>query len=263
MTDSAAVSGLRAFESSGQSSPMASIDARVKIVAAVAWSVLLAALSSIPAALVALAGSLGLIVLARWPWRNLGQRLLTVNFFILFMWLMLPFSFSSPGQVVAAIGPLDMTREGLELATLLTVQANAILIAVIALLATSPLFVLAAAGRKIHFPEKLVNLFLLSIRYFHVMHQEFSRLRNAMRMRGFKADLSRNTLHGVANLASSLLIRSFDRADRVHRAMLCRGYTGVIWVKNDFIITKKDIAFSVLMLGMLIAAGGCEWLLIG
>ena len=256
---------LGGLNSSGASwrSPMALIDARVKIVVAIIWSVLLAALSSIPAALIALGGSLGLIVLARWPWPNLGKRLLAVNFFILFMWLMLPFSFSSPGRVVASIGPLDVTKEGLELALLLTIKANAILIAVIALLATSPLFVLAAAGRKMYFPEKLVNLFLLTIRYFYVMYQEFLKLRNAMRIRGFKAGLNRNTLNGVANLAGSLLVRSFDRADRVHRAMLCRGYTGVIWVRSDFSIKRKDMAFSCLMLGLLVIVGGYEWLPIG
>lgn len=241
-------------------SPMAMIDARIKIAAAIVWSTLLASLSGFPAALIALGGSLCLILLARWPWRNLVRRLLTVNLFILFMWLMLPFSFSSPGLTVASLGPLEITREGLELAALLTIKANAILIAVIALLATSPLFVLAAAGRKMHFPDKLINLFLLTVRYFQVMHQEFIRLRNAMKIRGFKAGLNRNALSGAANLAGSLLVRSFDRADRVHRAMLCRGYVGVIWVKSDFAVTKKDLAFGALMLAMLIAVGGRQWL---
>ena len=244
-------------------SPMAGIDARVKIIAAVVWSVLLAALNSIPAALIALAASLLMVIWAKWPWPDLLKRLMAVNFFILFMWLMLPFSFSSPGLVVASIGPLEVTREGLTLATLLTLKANAILIAVIALLATSPLFVLAAAGRKMHFPEKLVSLFLLTIRYFYVMYQEYLRLRNAMRVRGFRAGLNRNTLYGASSLIGSLLVRSFDRADRVHRAMLCRGYTGIIWVKSDFVIKRKDMVFSFLMTLLIVAVGGYEWLPIG
>ena len=223
------------------------------------WSLLLAGLTTIAAAMTALAGSLMLIILAKWPWANLARRLMTVNFFILFMWFMLPFSFSSPGLVVASFGPLDVTREGLELAVLLTVKANAIVIAVIALLATSPLYVLAAAGRRLHFPEKLINIFLLTVRYFDVMLNEFRRLRNAMRARGFKSGLNRNTLNGLANLAGSLLVRSFDRAERVHKAMLCRGYNGTIWVKTQFGLKKTDLAFGLMMLVLILLVGGCEW----
>ena len=240
--------------------PLAGIDARVKIIAAMAWSVLLAALSGIPSALIALGCSVLLISGAGWSWRRILKRLLAVNTFIFFMWLMLPFSFSSPGEVIASFGPLKVTREGLELAGLLTVKANAIVIAAMALLGSSPLFVLAAAGRKMHFPEKLVSLFLLTIRYFHVMHQEYQRLRTAMKARGFKAGLNKNALNGLANLVGSLLVRSFDRAERVHKAMLCRGYTGVIWVNENFSMKKIDAVFAVLMLVMLAVVGGYEWL---
>jgi len=245
-----------------EKSPLASIDARVKIVAAFVWSVLLAALNFIPSAAIALACSLIMVLVARWPWPRLLRRLLGVNTFVFFMWLMLPFSFSSPGETVASIGPLEVTREGLHLAGLLTIKANAIFLAAMALLSTSPLFVLAAAGRALHFPEKLVNIFLLTVRYFYVMFQEYQRLRNAMRVRGFSARINRHTVNGMANLVGSLLIRSFDRAERVHKAMLCRGYDGVIWVRADFSFKTVDLLFSAQILLMLIVVGGYEWRLI-
>lgn len=236
------------------------LDARVKIVAAALWSTLLAAISSIPAAFLGLSFSLVFILLARWPWRNLVKRLSVVNFFLLFMWLILPFSFSSPGRVVASWGFLEVTREGVDLALLLTVKANAILIAVIALLGTSPLFVLAAAGRKLGLPEKLVGLFLLTTRYFEVIFLEFQKLRLAMRARGFEARLNLHTCRSFANLIGSLLVRSFDRADRVHRAMLCRGYTGTIWVKDDFAITSREMVFIGLTVFIISVVGGAQWL---
>ncbi|MDL2259550.1 cobalt ECF transporter T component CbiQ [Deltaproteobacteria bacterium OttesenSCG-928-K17] len=259
MAESASSVLLGAEGSPGSDSPLSGVDPRLKIVSAVAWSVLLAGLGAIASALTALAGSLMLIILAKCPWRNLAGRLMTVNFFVLFMWFMLPFSFSSPGLVVASLGPLEITREGLELAALLTIKANAIVIAVIALLATSPLYILAAAGRGLYFPEKLINIFLLTVRYFHVMLSEYKRLRNAMRARGFKSGLNRNTINGLANLAGSLLVRSFDRAERVHKAMLCRGYTGRIWVNTDFSLKKKDAAFGLMILVLILLVGGCQW----
>ena len=249
-------------EANANSSLLHRLDARVKIICAIGWSFLLSSLTSIQAALVALAVSLVLILIARWPWRNLVKRLAVVNIFILFMWLTLPFSFSSPGQVVGTLGPLDITREGLDLAILLTIKSNAIVIAMMALLSTSPLFILAVAGRRLHFPEKLVNLFLLTTRYCYVMFQEYQRLRIAMRARAFEARLNKNTINGLANLVGSLLVRSFDRADRVHRAMLCRGYTGTIWVKAEFSFNPKEFSFSVLMLFLGVAVGGMEWMTI-
>jgi cobalt/nickel transport system permease protein len=234
------------------------VDARVKIILAVLWSLNVSWLHENSGALAALCGAVVLIVMARWPRRNLINRLMTINLFFLFMWLMLPFSFSSPGRVVATLGPLEVTREGLDLAALLTLKGNAIVLAVLAVLGTSPLYVLAAAGRKLRFPEKLVSLFLLTVRYYQVIFTEYQRLRNAMRARGFKLGLNRNCLRGVSNLVGSLLVRSFDRADRVHRAMLSRGYMGVIWVRSEFKIRRIDLSFTLLMFALFALVGAKE-----
>ncbi|MDR0621322.1 MAG: cobalt ECF transporter T component CbiQ [Deltaproteobacteria bacterium] len=247
-------------ENRGQEiSPLSRVDARAKIICAVLWSLMVSWLSDIPGALVALAASTLMIALARWPRRNLINRLLTVNMFFLFMWLMLPFSFSSPGREVTRLGPLVVTREGLDLASLLTLKGNAIVLMVLALLGTSPMYILAAAGRKLKFPEKLVSLFLLTVRYYQVIFKEYQRLRKAMRARGFKLGLSRNCLRGVSNLVGSLLVRSFDRADRVHRAMVCRGYSGIIWVRAEFKYTKTDLVFVFSMMILFAIVGGSDW----
>lgn len=263
MADQMAVSRDSAFgcglENGERPSFLHLLDARVKIVVALFWSVLLASLRHLGPALLGLVFALALIMAARWSWRNLLRRLSVVNIFIVFMWLMLPFSFSTPGQVVAAWGFLEVTREGLDLALLLTVKANAILISVMAMLGTSPLYLLAAAGRRLGLPEKLVSLFLLTTRYFEVIFAEFQKLRKAMRARGFQNKLKAHVLRGFANLIGSLLVRSLDRADRVHRAMLCRGYTGVIWVDGRSRVGRRETIFILLAILMMALVGGLEW----
>jgi cobalt/nickel transport system permease protein len=255
--DAAAAPFQEIFSTRG--SPLSKVDARLKIVCAVLWSVQAAGLFGFSPALAALGGSLFLIALARWPLGNLLKRLSAVNFFIAFMWLMLPFSFSTPGRTIASLGPLDVTYEGVQLAGLLTLKANAIVIAVIALLGTTPLHLLAAACRAMRFPEKLVGVFLLAVRYFQVMRQEYLRLRRAMRARGFKMGASSNALRGASNLVGSLLVRSFDRAERVHKAMVCRGYAGVVHVKSDFRLKAIDAAMALCMLALSGLVGGLEW----
>ncbi len=236
------------------------LDPRVKIICALAWSFLVAALDDITLGIVALAVSAVLVVCARWNLADLLRRLGLVNVFVLFMWLMIPFSFSSPGEVVASFGFLKVTREGLDLMILLTLKTNAIVIALIALLVSSPLFVLAQAGRSLGISAKLIDLFLLTTRYIYVIFDQYQALRQAMRLRGFRLNLSKNALNGVANLLGSLLVRSLDRAERIHRAMLCRGYTGTLRVEADFSLKISDAAFGAVMGLLIIAIGGAQWL---
>ncbi len=230
------------------------LDPRLKIVAALAWSFLLALSTTRDAALAGLAGSALLVVTARLAPVPTLKRLGVINVFIVFLWLMLPFSFSTPGQIIAAWGPLEVTREGVALALLLTIKANGVALGALALLGTSPILDLAAAARRLGAPEKLTAMFLLMIRYFEVIRQEYSRLRVAMRMRGFRPGMNLHTYRTLANLVGMLLVRSLDRAERVHAAMLCRGYNGRFWIDGQFAWKRLDwaVSFCLLMLASVV-----------
>lgn len=227
------------------------LDTRLKVLAAVFWSFLLALTSGLAAAGLGLAFSLLLALCAHLEAGATLRRLAAVNVFILFMWLILPFSFSSPGKVVAALGFLEITREGLELSLLLTLKANGVALGAMALLGSTPPLQLAAAAQRLGAPEKLTAMFLLMIRYFQVIHQEYGRLRVAMRTRGFRASFSSHTCRSLANLVGMLLVRSVDRAERVHAAMLCRGYSGRFWIQDDFRLGWMDLAMAGLLLLMM------------
>ncbi len=228
------------------------LDPRLKILAAVAWSFLAALVGSIPAALAGLAGSLVLALAARLQPGEALRRLSVINVFVLFMWLMLPFSFSSPGRVVASLGFLEITREGLDLTILLTIKANAVALGAMALLGRASTLQLAAAARRLGVPEKLTALFLLMLRYFEVIKQEYGRLRVAMRMRAFRPGMNLHTYRTFASLVGMLLVRSVDRAERVHAAMLCRGYRGRFWLDEEFRLRRVDLAAG-LILGLMMA----------
>lgn len=235
------------------------LDTRLKLVLSFLWSILLASLNHIDSVLIALCISFALIILAHWSWRNLVKRLIVVNAFIVFLWIMLPFSFSSPGRVIASIGFLDITYEGVHLAALITIKANAMLIAIIALLCTTPLFTLATAAKAIGVPEKLTSLFLLTFRYSLVILQEYTRLRIAMQVRAFNASLNRHSLNCLGYLVGSLLVRSFDRSERIHRAMLCRGYNGTLHMRTNFKLKKIDYIFATSFICIMIFIGVFEW----
>jgi len=150
------------------------LDPRVKIVCALIFSTVVAVNHWIPAAALAIVFPMALIVAARINIRRVLSRLAVVNTFILFLWILLPFTF--PGEVIYSLGPLEIHREGLLYALLITLKSNAIVLMMIALLGTSPVFNLVHALSHMGIPDKLVHIFFFCFRYIHVIHEEYHRL---------------------------------------------------------------------------------------
>ncbi|MFH1092245.1 MAG: cobalt ECF transporter T component CbiQ [Pseudomonadota bacterium] len=217
------------------------LDPRIKIAAAVVFSAIAAVADYFPVLTAALAAGIFLVLLAGLDLGRVMARLAVVNLFVLFLWLFLPFSF--PGRVVFQLGPLTASYEGLIAALTITLKSNAIMLAGLALLSTSPVFALVHALRHLGVPDKLVNLFFFTYRYFQVVHQEYLRLRAAMKVRGFRPRTNRHTYRSLAYLVGMLLVRSFDRSERVYQAMLCRGYQGRFWLLSHFHLHARDLFF--------------------
>ena len=234
-----------------------SLDPRVKIIVAILFSVVVAVSSNFLALFPALAVSLFLIILARLSMRRVFYRLLLVNGLILFLWLFLPFTHE--GEALFTIGPLVGTKEGVLYAIQITVKCNAILLAMIALLATIPVFTLGHAMNQLCFPDKIVHLFLFTYRYIHVIFQEYRRLINAMKMRGFVPGTNMHTYRSYAYLVGMLLVKSYDRAERIHRAMLCRGFSGKYYTLSRFSIKIRDILYLSLMLAAIVGLVFLQW----
>ncbi|MDR0355055.1 MAG: cobalt ECF transporter T component CbiQ [Deltaproteobacteria bacterium] len=233
--------------------PLASLDARIKLVILIVWSVVLALLDAYPAVLCGLAGSLVLSILAAPanPFAYL-KTLLVINLFLVFIWLVLPFSFSMPGEALWSFGPFVLTKEGVLLSGLLSLKALGISAGAMAVTSVSSVFELMAAARSLGAPEKLTAMLVLMTRYVRVIGDERERLSWAMKIRGFKATSSLHCLKSYANLAGILLIRGLDRGERVHAAMLCRGYKGRFYFRLEEKAARGDL---LALIGFLILAG--------
>ncbi len=233
------------------------LDPRVKILTAGVFSVVVALADRFPILLIGLGASILLILLARLSWGLVLTRLAIVNTFIIFLWLFLPFS--HPGQPVFHLGPLTASKEGLAYALAITIKSNGIILAIIALLSTSTFFSLIHALRHLKAPDKLVHLFFFTFRYFQVIHQEYLRLRAAMRVRCFRPRSNMHTYRSLAYLIGMLLVRSYDRSERVYQAMLCRGYHGKFWILDHFHLHGRDVVFLILMtiFNLILAVG--QW----
>ncbi len=233
-------------------------DPRLKIVVLFVLSVALAVFKTFPVLIFALFLSLVVLFFAAVPVSQVCRRLVPVNAMVLFFWFFLPFT--TPGDSVWTVGVLTMTQEGLFWASTLSVKANAMMLMFIAFVVSTPINTAGHAMGRLGVPDKLVHLFFFTYRYIHVIYDEYLRLKKAMLIRGFVPSTNLHTYRSYAYLVGMILVKSVDRAKRVHNAMLCRGFNGKFYSMAGFSITKPDIAVFSLMLLLIILMGVVEWM---
>jgi cobalt/nickel transport system permease protein len=234
------------------------LDPRFRVIAATVFSCQAAVCDRFEALAVLLAAGACLAALARLDARQVARRLLVVNGFILFLWAVLPLT--TAGVEVFRLGPASATEEGLLLAARITVKSNAILLALIALAATQPIGTLGHALNRLKVPDKLVHLMLISYRYIFVLEQEYQRLMRAARVRCFVPRTRIHTYRTFAYLIGMLFVRAAARAERVHQAMVCRGFAGRFYSLHRFSFTSTDGAWAAAVGTVLLAAGWMEWM---
>jgi cobalt/nickel transport system permease protein len=134
-------------------------------------------------------------------------------------------SFTDGRTVLLSMGPLSLRCEGLLRSALIWGRLLAILGTAAALFASTDGWQLADGLRRCGVPRTLVDMGLLTGRYIHVTAAEYGQMRTAMMLRG-GGGRSGGLPAAPVSLAGSLLVRGFERAERVHRAMILRGYSG-------------------------------------
>lgn len=233
------------------------LDPRIKVVSLAVFSIVIAVCSRWPALILGLLIALSLVLLSRLPLRTICMRLIVVNGLIFFLWLFLPFSFK--GETVFTVGPFHATREGVLFAALLTLRSNIILIACICVASTTSILAIGCAMRQLRLPGKIVQLFFFTYRYLHVIYLEYLRLAKALKIRGFQPNTRVHTYRTYAYLIGMLLVRSYERSERIRNAMLCRGFRGRFYNLTEFSLKPFDFISSFVMLTVLGLIALLQW----
>jgi cobalt/nickel transport system permease protein len=221
------------------------VDPRLRVIVAVAWAVLMAVVQDDGALAAATAAAAGACFFASLPRKQFLKRLLTLNAVLLLI-----------AGLMALGSPGEMER-GLLLGLKIALKANAIVLAVTALLGTMEAAVLGHALHHLRVPAKLVHLLLLTVRYLEVLRQEHRRLHAAMLVRGFRPRMDRHTYRTYGYLAGMLLVRSVSRAERILAAMRCRGFRGRFYLLDHFTLSPRDLPFCITALAA--GAGVIAW----
>lgn len=223
---------------------LADLDPRARIVGAVLFALSVVSLDSVTPGLLALVSALVVARTAGTLSGELLRRLVGFELFMLMLLLTLPFTV--PGQDPWTLGSLSASREGLEMALLIVLRANAVVIALMTLVGTLQPVVFGHALGRLGVPAKLVHLLLMTVRQVQVLHDEFTRLRRAMRARAFVPHNNRHTWKSYGQLLGMLLVRSLERSRRILDAMRCRGFQGRLYQLNTLSWRAADSVFLTL-----------------
>lgn len=177
---------------------------------------------------------------ARVPAGFLLKRLLTEVPFVAFAFLM---PFVAQGERVDVLG-LSLSVHGLWGAWNVLAKGTLGVAASVLLAATTELRELLLGLQRLKLPPLLVQIASFMIRYGDVITDEMRRMRTARESRGFEARGVRQW--GVlARSAGALFIRSYERGERVHLAMVSRGYTGSMPVIDEVTASRAQWTYAL------------------
>ena len=163
------------------------------------------------------------VAVSRVPPTYILRRLVVEVPFVVFA-LLIPFIATGPRTEVLG---LSVSEPGLLSAWGLLAKGTLGVLASLTLAATTEPRLLLAGLERLRIPVLLVQIMGFMVRYLDVVTEEMGRMRIARESRGFDA---RDVRHWpvLARSAGALFIRSYERGERVHLAMLSRGYTGTM-----------------------------------
>jgi len=223
-------------------------DVRCKIVTILVYSFMITALHQLTAALMAIAFSCVVWMVARSSLSRVLVRLLAIVGFVSMFLVVMPFTVplrdGDPVLVFGGIKWLDFNLRGLMLAGTIAAKAVAITLLMEPLLSTAPLPVTLQGLTRLGAPEMIGQMLLLSYRYLHVFRHEARRMADGMQVRGFRKRTNLTTLRAVANFLGMLFVRSFERTERVFDAMRARGYNGRFPDPVKLHLRKWDLVWS-------------------
>ena len=233
------------------------LDPRIRVALTSVYAFVVALSYHFPVLITALALSTVLMIISQVRLTAVLKRMIWVNAFIVLLWLLLPFTFK--GDVLASVGSFAIYRPGVVMAAQITLKSYAILLAFIALIATMSFATLGHALYRLRVPEKIVHLLLMTYRYVFVIEQEYLRLLRAAKIRGFRPGTNSNTYRTYSYVIGMLFVRAAARAERVHQAMLCRGFKGKFYSLQEFQASSASLIFAILMMAVIIGLALMEW----
>ncbi len=226
-------------------------DPRIKIFSLGLLAMVTAILQSIPLAFVALLVALVVLSVSRIPGGFVYAAMKWLIVLLLPFFLILPLTY--PGEVTSEILGIPFAIEGVRLSVMVVVKAVAIMVVAFVIFGSARFDISMIALRHLKCPSIIVQMLLFSYRYIFLFFSEMKRLDVAMKARGFIKRPNMYTMKVMGGFVGTLLIRSFERTERIYSAMLSKGYQGELHTLVEFTADRTDKLKGLLVVGIALA----------
>ena len=163
--------------------------------------------------------------------------------FILFA-LFLPFISKGDNKILFEIFSISIYETGFNEMISILIKITLCVSLAIVLTATTSNIEIIYGLQKLKLSPLLISILSFAIRYIDVFIDEFKRVRVAMKSRGYD-EKGIKGLKPIAYASGALLIRGYERGERVYNSMLSRGFNGSIELKErQFKSSKTLMLFS-------------------
>lgn len=238
-------------------SPVHRLDARAKLLAVLGYTLVLITFDRYTVADLApmLMLPLALLWFGQVPVWFALRRIVVLSPFILMLVLLSPLYDRMPHPVT--FGPWQYPVAGGWLtAADIAIKFALGVLALTAMMCTTPFALLLEAMRRLWVPQVVVMQLGFLYRYIFVLIDEAMRLRRARDFRGAAQAPVGRRLASVGGVIGMLFVRTLDRSQRVHLAMAARGYRGEPHSLYQLRFTRTDVLF---LAGVVIYLAVCRW----
>ncbi|MFB4318452.1 cobalt ECF transporter T component CbiQ [Actinomadura sp. 21ATH] len=172
---------------------------------------------------------------ARIPYGTVLRRTMIEVPFVAFA---LAMPFVATGPETAVLG-LHLSVEGLWGAWNILAKGTLGVVASVLLAATTEPRLLLHGIERLRMPQPITQIAAFMLRYGDVVAAELGRMRTARAARGFEPRGLRDA-RVLARSLGALFLRSYERGERVHLAMVSRGYDGRMPVPYDVAASPRQ-----------------------
>lgn len=242
-------------------SPVHRLDARAKLIAVIAYTVILisfnryAVVELVPLAVLPLA----MLWFGGVPTWFALRRVLLLSPFILFVCFLSPWYDRAPQLVSFGPWRYEITGGWLTSADI-AIKFTLGVLALTALTSTTRFALLLESMRRFAVPKTLLMQLGFLYRYLFVLIDEAMRVRRARDFRGAALAPVGRRLSAVGSIIGNLFVRTLERSERISMAMAARGYAGE-WHGLNVLHFRLEDGVFVTGVALYLLLCRCTWLI--
>lgn len=157
------------------------------------------------------------------------KKLLFLNFFIVMIFIVL------------------LIQDTLEEALNIYIRTNMIILFNLLLFSNSSGYDIVRALNELRFPKKLVSSVYFTLKMIQTLSDEFKKIKQTLKTRGFHASTSIFAYETYGNLFGHIFVKSIKKANAMEDSFKLRGFHGRIYLINNSKLSVYDLVLIFLV----------------